>query len=301
MSSAATERIRPFLRSCRGRVSHLFNERKQSRFRRAASKGTPIRYRFSHGATISLYPKGQIAEILSIRPFEQFELSCFAAFLKPGMHVVDVGANIGLYSIIADRLVRPDGLVWAIEPSSETYARLLDNLALNSTVCVTPVMKALGEKEAEVLQLRCERSLSDAERYIEFSREAHAASSVEESADDLEAVEGTSVDHLMDELGNTRVDFMKIDVEGFEYWVLRGAKKVLQSNPNILILFECNAGGTARAGHRQEHIFDFLQQFGLQVFARDNPKRKWSDDRDAILAAGYLWACRHQRMLPDLH
>jgi hypothetical protein len=104
----------------------------------------------------------------------------------------------------------------------------------------------------------------------------------------------------MGNLGETRVDFLKIDVEGFEYWVLRGAENVLRSNPEVLIFFECNAGAE-RTGHTQQEVYDFLQRVGLRVFAHDQVKQEWSDDRNILLATGQLWACRHEGLLPDLH
>ena len=53
------------------------------------------------------------------------------ACLKPGIQVVDVGANIGLYSILADQRVGDEGAVWAFEPSGETLQRMQKNLVLN--------------------------------------------------------------------------------------------------------------------------------------------------------------------------
>ena len=64
---------------------------------------------------IRLYPEGEIAEFLAFPwLFEKTEVALTAAFLQPGMSVIDVGANIGLYSILANMRVRPGGTVLGI-------------------------------------------------------------------------------------------------------------------------------------------------------------------------------------------
>src|SRR6266511_1867895 len=82
-------------------------------------------------SVIELYPKGQIAEVLWLSDFELTERNFVTAYLRPGMQVLNVGANVGLYSILASALVGEEGRVHAFEPSEATYGLLLQNIALN--------------------------------------------------------------------------------------------------------------------------------------------------------------------------
>jgi hypothetical protein len=95
-------------------------------------RGNPVAYHLPRNIEIKLYPQGEIAEFLFYdRNFERIELELVTAYLKPGMQVIDVDANIGLYSILSHKFVAPYGRVLAFEPSSETHRLLLNNIALN--------------------------------------------------------------------------------------------------------------------------------------------------------------------------
>src|SRR5271165_1056510 len=94
--------------------------------------GKPVKYLLPGGIEVLLYPEGEIAEFLTVqRFFEQAEMALTAAYLKPGMAVIDVGANIGVYSLLAGKLAGDTGAVWAFEPSLQTFQRLTRNLDLN--------------------------------------------------------------------------------------------------------------------------------------------------------------------------
>jgi predicted methyltransferase len=118
-------------------------------------RGNPVTYHLPRNIEIKLYPQGEVAEFLFYdRKFERIELELVAAYLKPGMHVIDIGANIGLYSILSHKIVTPYGRVLAFKPSSESYRRLLNNIALNDCTCVMPIKMALSDKDGELLCLK---------------------------------------------------------------------------------------------------------------------------------------------------
>ena len=76
----------------------------------------PLLYHVARNLELSLYPQGEVPEFLFLdKSFERIECDLVATYLKPGMNVIDVGANVGLYSILADRLVAPGGKIWAFE------------------------------------------------------------------------------------------------------------------------------------------------------------------------------------------
>jgi len=130
--------------------------------------GTPIKLHFACKTTICLHPKGQIAKLLYARQFEQHEINLVINYLKPGMNVLDIGANIGQYSLIADKIISPLGRVWAFEPSTENFDRLVANVSLNKAVTVNAVQLALGDVEDKMVALRRDPGLGDAERYLDL-------------------------------------------------------------------------------------------------------------------------------------
>src|SRR5690348_15759402 len=92
---------------------------------------------------------GDIAKYLFIeqhlipykKSFEYSSLEFFCNTLKPGDTVLDIGANAGVYSLLASKKVGPKGKIYAFEPTAETYKLLVKNLTLNHCENVVPVKK----------------------------------------------------------------------------------------------------------------------------------------------------------------
>jgi tRNA G37 N-methylase Trm5 len=95
-----------------------------------------------------------IAEFLMVQRFyERTELALVSAYLKPGMTVIDVGANIGVSSILAQKRMKGTGIVWAFGPSSQSFERLEKNLELNRCQSVRPFREALGAQASSSVKL----------------------------------------------------------------------------------------------------------------------------------------------------
>lgn len=270
---------------------------------RRQKAGRLVQHRLPGKAVINLYPEGQIAELLYTVRFERAELALVSACLKQSMKVVDIGANIGLYSIVADKAVKPKGRVWAFEPSSETYSRLIRNLSLNDATSVIPVRLALADKHGGSLTLKRDPGFRDGDRYLVAERAARSPDSGwPEDYGDSEQVQVTTLDHYLYTLVDAphRIDFLKMDIEGGEFSVFRGATQVLTSNPKILLMFECTPQGCQRAGHKQEDVFRFLKDLGFDLYSWQRSIRDWETSGELLLAAGNVWACRGKELLPRL-
>lgn len=278
-----------FVGWCVRKVIHLL-------YRARHPAGRPVDYHLPGGVHLRLYPEGEVAEFLAFqRIFEQSELALVAACLKPGMQVVDVGSNIGLYSILAEKRSGDDGIVWAFEPSGETLERLRKNLALNDCKRVRPVQVALSDQSDTSLTLKSDRGFGDAYRYLQPSDGVSP-----DGGGTAELVPVTTLDRWAAENGVDRIDLLKVDIEGGEYRMFRGAQGVLSSNPNMLILFESEADWCARAGCRQQDTFDLLTAHGFGLFAWDKASKRWATDPRSLLKAGMVWACADERNLPRL-
>jgi FkbM family methyltransferase len=255
--------------------------------------GKPVSYSLPGAVRIRLYPEGEVAEFLAVqRFFEKTELALVAAYLKPGMTVIDVGANIGVYSILASKIVGPTGMAWAFEPSLESYQRLEKNLQLNGCDRVQPVRAALSTLAEGFLQLKSDAGFGDAYRYLA------SAGIVDAGNPHSERVAVTTLDAFSrrERIGDAA--FLKIDVEGGEYAVFQGAQDFLRSSPNASIMFESDPEWCQRAGCRQEDSFELLARLGFGLYAWQNRSRKWVAGEKALLAAGTVWACRDASRLP---
>jgi|AntAceMinimDraft_3_1070362.scaffolds.fasta_scaffold17002_2 FkbM family methyltransferase len=257
----------------------------------------PFKFKLINGSKIKLYPKGQISFNIFTNRFEKIEIEIFQKIIKPGMVVVDAGANIGLYSLIASKLIGIKGKVFSFEPSKETFQRLLDNIELNKLSNITPLNKGLGDKLNEKLILRQDIGNGDAERYLFSGNEAPDIKLENINAVNIEEeIILDTLDNSLSKMNVKKVDFLKMDTEGFEYYILKGAKQVLRNSPDIIILMECTELGTARAKTTQKEVFKILKDNNLNIFYWDSIIKDWCDG-DGIYTAGDVWVCRDIKQL----
>lgn len=159
--------------------------------------------------------------------YEPGTLALFEVVLRPDDIVLDVGANIGLMSLTAAKLVGPDGAVYAFEPHPEMYSKLLGNIELNNVDQIVPVNVALG----------CNPGI----------RQIYSRPDVNIGASSLVSASGSvpagfasvaTLDQFMEAARLDRVRLAKIDVEGFEYEVLKGAEITLTSGKIDILCIE---------------------------------------------------------------
>lgn len=175
---------------------------------------------------------------------------------------IDVGANIGWYSVLLDRLSEPGARIFAFEPDPATYRLLLQNLATNQATRVTPVNIALAAAPGT----------SRLRRYRDRNNGRHTLMEGPDGSGGTVDVPVGRLDTFWQEhgLGGRRVRLLKIDVEGYEYFVLRGAGELL--NRCDCLLLEYAPWAFHAAGLDIRSMMDELQACGLQsarVFAGD--------------------------------
>ncbi len=133
---------------------------------------------------------------------------------KQGDTVLDIGAYVGMFTIKASLQVGDDGSVIAVEPATSNLAFLRQNTRLLKNVKVVPV--AVGD-DGHLGRLSLSRASPCHSLSLNGSGEA-------------ETVEVEAIDHIVSRLGIGKVDFIKIDAEGSELEILRGAKRTLREN-----------------------------------------------------------------------
>jgi FkbM family methyltransferase len=188
--------------------------------------------------------------------------------------VLDVGANIGAHALPLAAALEPGGRVVAVEPADEVYAQLCRNLALNQGFAerVVPVHRALGSAG--------ERT---AERYFASWPLVPRAGThaIHQGALHASSAATTTLDTLVAELGLTRVDLIKLDVDGHEISVLRGARDTLgRWHPPVV--FEFSPYIIAEAGDTPETLLEIFESAGYR-FADERTLAPLTEDRTALI------------------
>jgi FkbM family methyltransferase len=173
---------------------------------------------------------------------------------------VDVGANIGSYTVLAGGVAQAS--VVALEPSPATFGDLLDNIGLNRLQhLVRPFNMALGEQRGH---LRFTVGLDTVNHVL----------SPDETTDAV-TVDVCTLDDLLAEFLSGLADpaisgptVVKIDVEGFETQVIRGAARTLRNDSLLAVLMEFNGSGT-RYGYDEKVLHQFMLDQGFTVAAYD--------------------------------
>lgn len=150
-------------------------------------------------------------------------------FLKPGMTVYDVGANIGYVSLLLAHHVRPNGKVFAFEALPANAERIRRNLALNAFESrISLVEAAVTDRSGEVAFLVHES--------VGMGKAAGSAGRREEQYQAEIRVPALSLDEFVYELGNPAPDAVKMDIEGGEVLALPGMRRILSEHHPILFL-----------------------------------------------------------------
>jgi FkbM family methyltransferase len=221
--------------------------------------------RLQPGLKMRLYGDSELCRLIYCRSFEATERAFLNHFLQPGDVFVDVGANIGLFTLIAASCVGPKGRVIAFEPTSVTYARLVDNVGLNAFGNVSCVNLALSDRNG---QLDLSRSTDGFDAWNSFAEPTMGNTTSRERVEVIEWDRYASAHNL-----SGMVTMMKIDVEGWESRVLAGGKQLF-ARPNAPVLqVEFTDAAATAAGSSCRNLYEFLESLGYRMFLYDSCQR----------------------------
>jgi len=179
------------------------------------------------------------------------EFDFFQSSIRSHWHIADVGANQGLYSVyFSKRAV--EGRVYAFEPDPELFTALKGNIERNSAANVTLFNAAVGNQTRKLLL-----------RSGQFNRGDNRIVPGNTSRPGTIDVDAISLDKA---IPNRHLDLLKVDVQGFEVEVLRGAKQVIQANHDLLIFLEFWPQGLRNAGSGPEELLDILGKAEFSLF-----------------------------------
>lgn len=199
----------------------------------------------------------------ALRASEKHELQLLSQLIRPGMTVLDIGANFGTNTYVASKAVGETGKVFAFEPDPYNYQGLTDYIKSEKLTYVIPMNLALSNKQGQTNLYLDDINIGNHSLVQEnlYTGKTHVK------------VNTDTLDNLKEQIGE--VDFICIDVQGAEPLVFEGAKQMLIENQKLTIFMEFWPSGIKRMGFDS---FEFIKTFystGFDIKMHD--KRKLSE------------------------
>lgn len=223
----------------------------------------------AHGHIMYLDPSDfAVSEEISTGGYEAGEVEIVRALVRASDTVLDVGANIGYFTILCSSIAK-DGRVYSFEPSQQTFSFLKRNIESNHFANAQAHQIAIGDREGEAMLYINQFNKGDNRLYDSFG-----ATGVNVRIRTLDSVLPPG----------TRVDLIKMDIQGYETHALRGAQRVLSESPDVIMLIEFWPKGLARAGSSAGELLTRLRSEGFTwaLIDEDAPTARRILDTDLV-------------------
>ena len=211
--------------------------------------------------------------------WEPYETALLIDHLKAGDVFLDIGANIGYYTLLASAVVKRRGIVIACEPDAENFRLLRENVALNQAENVVLFHAAVSDYNGSGRLYLSPDNKGDHRLYDcgdgRCSRPARV-------------IHGECLRDVMN-----RVDFIKIDTQGSEFNILKGLQNIiLENRRHLTMIVEFWPYGLRKSGASAEELLDLMDSFKMDINIIDHYSRQlwpagiaalrsWSDEVDA--------------------
>ena len=211
------------------------------------------------------------------REYETFETDILKSIVKSGFNIIDLGANIGYYTLIFAKLAGPRGSVISFEPDHDNFQLLLNNIKANKFNNVTAVNKAVSEKNGTIKLFLSSHNNGDHRVY--------------DSGDARESViiKTVSVDNYIDSISKNKIkiDLVKIDIQGAEFSAIMGMLNTLRNNNSIIIVSEFWPHGLSKFGIKPVEYLKLLRNNGFEIYNMNEKSQKISKVSDKSLIGNY--------------
>ena len=183
--------------------------------------------------------------------------------IHEGDIVIDVGANIGYYTLIFAQLVGSSGKVFAFEPESKNFEILKKNIEINNYPNIVAEQKIVSDKSGIVKLFIAEHGIV-----------GHRINQQKSSQKFIE-VESIILDNYIKKLNlDSKINFIKIDVEGSEPKVLEGAKEIMQKSNQLKIFTEFNREAVEEYGIEPKEMIDLFYRNGFKIYLPNYKENK---------------------------
>lgn len=222
-----------------------------------ATRYNNIKIRFStpDGGGREIYKKGYYEPDLSDYLLKHLSFS-------EGDIILDVGANVGWYSVLLSTQLAPGATIYAFEPDPDNYACLRWNLEKNKCTNVVPVQQGIAEQSGTKYL----------HQYKSSNPGRHSMLAINPGP--AIAVETVSFNEFIDHnhLDVSRIKLLKIDIEGYEYFAFRGGSKLLERVP--VILAEFSPGYMRKGGLDPAELIHLLSDYGYTPYVPGYEEKK---------------------------
>jgi FkbM family methyltransferase len=191
--------------------------------------------------------------------------------LKPGMRWIDIGANIGYFTVLGRKIVGPTGFTLAFEANPNTYSLLVDNMNLNW------FWDGIKLEQKAVYHTSGMLDFVAPMKYAVNATLANKAVSSWKSAQDhvdLFSVESIRLDDYLS--SDEHIDLIKIDIEGGELGAIQGAKRTLERLPNIKLMIEWSPNQMYEFGFKPLELISEIKSHGFKVSMLEGINKKIS-------------------------
>lgn len=218
-----------------------------------------IETKYSNKMYVDSNDQGINQTLIMTGEYEKFESELFRQEVKPGMTVLDIGANIGYYTLLAAKLVGKKGKVYAFEPEPYNYSLLEKSIKINKYNNVIAFQKAVSNHSGTI-KLHLLKDMSTHRIY-------KTQDSISEI--DIQAV------NLDTEFKNNedKINIIKMDVEGAELIVLQSMNNILSQSKSLKIFIEFSPILITATGHSPEE-FNELKKYGFNFFYINEDRKK---------------------------
>lgn len=162
-----------------------------------------------------------------------------------GAVCVDIGAHMGLHTVLMSELAGPEGRVYSFEPQSRNFDLLQRNIAANGLQNVQARRAAVGDREGHCRMAVHATNFGD-----------HRVAGGSEGAEEVPMV---TVDSVLSGVTG-KIGLIKIDVQGYETNVIRGMRETLRRNPNVILFIEVFPEGLEAAGSSASELVELLRE-----------------------------------------
>ena len=206
--------------------------------------------------------------------YEEFETELIEKEVKKEDSVLDIGANIGYYTLIFAKLVGEHGKVFAFEPDPTNFELLRRNIEENGYKNVVLINKAVSDKSERLKLFLSEDNLADHRIY--------------DSQDGRKFIEIESIrldDYFKGYSG--KIDFIKMDIEGTEYGAVRGMGTLFKKTKGLIIISEFWPFGLKRSGVEPVEYLNTLREYGFHLYELNEKEKKLNSVDIAKLLKAY--------------
>ena len=225
--------------------------------------GEKLFFKKERGSLFAVHNNREIHSHILNGGFEDHIINILTNQIKPGAICMDVGANIGYYSVLMADLCMPNGKVYSFEPVGYNRKKLELNASLNGNKNIQIIGKALGEK-TENLELNI---FPENSKLIGHNSFIENETLKENDGFEKVEVQVISADEWIKEQKIEKVDFIKVDIEGFEYNFFKGASQLLKLRP--IIFFEHSSKRVRDLGINESEFNKILSNYTCYQILKD--------------------------------